>query len=174
MKKSIETGTMKILGILVLVFVSPLRAGWISLTSNEPADPTVTVLSASDNQTIMEIEIPGFWSDDTLISTDSMIYQILALPGHYAYMDYIGRPMLPTLGWGIVIPLVNNSHDGWPRGPQGRGAGAGEPGGRGTHLCCGYRRYHLAITPSGQHAVARRGRLHGRMPLLIVVRAWES
>ncbi|MEO0181629.1 MAG: hypothetical protein ABIM74_03945 [candidate division WOR-3 bacterium] len=90
----------RLIGILLLI--GSAEARWVSLGSAIPAEPTLEVISATDNQTVVVLRIQGFEVVDTLIGSTS--YQRLYLPGNYFSMDIQGLPSLPVVSFGLAIP----------------------------------------------------------------------
>jgi hypothetical protein len=81
---------------------------WISLDGiSDPGTPAVLVLDvgASDDQnTFLELTIPGFWVTPT-VGADAQTYQKLDFPG-LGIIGLLGAPQLPQIRFDLAIPTA--------------------------------------------------------------------
>ncbi len=82
---------------VTLGFAAP---NWVSI--NGPIhQPEVTVLKATESETILECNIAGFYSDDVFANGET--FQDLSFPGYYTTLE-IGKPQLPVITEIVAIP----------------------------------------------------------------------
>jgi hypothetical protein len=79
---------------------------WIPINGNTtPQKPVVTVISSDNLETIINIEIKGFYKEDVNVQGDT--YQKLEFPGYFTTQT-IGKPALPIISELIGIPNDKN------------------------------------------------------------------
>ena len=89
--------------LLSLLLLSSLSAAssWVTLSSNEPAEPRIEVLSSNLEQTILDVELPGYYVSQTRIN--GVDHALISAPGLTPILE-AGAPALPKLYRSIVIP----------------------------------------------------------------------
>ncbi|MGD8395145.1 MAG: C25 family cysteine peptidase [Candidatus Eiseniibacteriota bacterium] len=96
--------TAAILFLAMLVTTTALadEAGvWVPLTSDQVAEPGITILESDGDHTVIQYELPGFLSRS--LDIDGQEHVVLAIPGHGRLMEG-GAPDLPTIRRSIIVP----------------------------------------------------------------------
>ncbi len=94
--------------VLILVMFSSLAIAeeWITINGNTtPQKPVVTVISSDNSETIINVEIKGFYKEDVNVQGET--YQKLEFPGYFTTQT-IGKPALPIITELIGIPNDKN------------------------------------------------------------------
>ncbi|MBN1425090.1 right-handed parallel beta-helix repeat-containing protein [Candidatus Fermentibacteria bacterium] len=74
---------------------------WVSLGGPPGSGPGVVVVSEREDETVLEISIPGFWLADTVMN--GAAYSWVVLPGE-ACIEKFEYPALPKVSRSIIIP----------------------------------------------------------------------
>ncbi len=83
-------------GMLVILWLCSLNSEYIPLNGNLfPENPKFTVLSSNLSQFSFELEIPGFFVEDTVIEGET--YQIIELLSSQGSTEEVGKPNLPII-----------------------------------------------------------------------------
>ncbi|MFQ6103234.1 MAG: C25 family cysteine peptidase [Candidatus Glassbacteria bacterium] len=102
----------KLSGALVCVFVASIVSQgdvwgsgtnrWVALReSEEGSHPVITTLKSDRNQTVVDVDLPGFWTSDRVVAGE--YFQELTIPGQTTLME-VGKPALPMIRFLIAIP----------------------------------------------------------------------
>jgi hypothetical protein len=75
---------------------------WISINGSNPDDkPILEVIDSTNDKTIIDVTLPGFWVTDIEIAGDT--YQKISIPGHATTMT-VGEPAIPIIRSLVAIP----------------------------------------------------------------------
>lgn len=90
--------------VLLLGFISIMafsQKSWVPFTSQQPLQHEITILSSDRSGLILEVTIPGMFSE--VVSNENMTFERITLDENSTTKD-VGRPELPTLHELIGIP----------------------------------------------------------------------
>jgi hypothetical protein len=105
-----RTSIFTLLCLLVIAYASAATADaensgkrWISFAeADEGSQPKIMVLDSDQQHTIVDIELPGFWTTDKNEAGES--FQELTIPGQTTLMN-IGKPALPVIRFLVAVPI---------------------------------------------------------------------
>ena len=89
---------------VVILLLCGLAAGaseWVPLTSDTPEAPRVTVLSDSGDETLLRIEVPGYFLDSVDVAGTS--HRRILLPKSPRLLR-LGDPELPFVSFAVAVP----------------------------------------------------------------------
>jgi gingipain R len=92
----------RILFLFVLAFTQMSFAGWNSIHSAYPTQPSLNILESTDQKTIVEVVLPGFHSQDLLIN--GAAFKQISAPGMVP-MNLKGEADLPQFSFDLAIPF---------------------------------------------------------------------
>ncbi|MEO0081739.1 MAG: C25 family cysteine peptidase [candidate division WOR-3 bacterium] len=93
---------LKKLTVAVVVLASLGIAGWLPVTSQRPAQPTVRIITQGSSATVIDITVPGLETETETVGNEE--FTILRLPGEPALTADIGQPQLPRIIRNLAIP----------------------------------------------------------------------
>ena len=87
--------------LVVLVALPAAAQDWVALTQGAKPDtpPTVSTISSDLHSTVLEINVPGFWAEDTPHG-----WQLRLPKGMFSMIE--GRPELPFVGCTVAMPVA--------------------------------------------------------------------
>ncbi|MCX6640915.1 MAG: C25 family cysteine peptidase [bacterium] len=85
----------------VLLCFATAGAEWIATDSAIPSTPTVALVSHTPSATVLDITVPGFYSEE--VREAGTLYQQLSF-GDFAMTQEVGKPQLPIVTKLIGIP----------------------------------------------------------------------
>ncbi|MBU0692266.1 hypothetical protein KKH18_10710 [bacterium] len=92
-----------LISLLTFLHASILHAGgWVNFHSNDPAEPEITLLSASDSQVQYRITVPGMWVQDLEVGKET--YQLLDYHNGSNFDETEDVPRLPNIPVNIAVP----------------------------------------------------------------------
>ncbi|MFM9051539.1 MAG: C25 family peptidase propeptide domain-containing protein, partial [Bacteroidota bacterium] len=93
--------------VVLLVFSlfshSVFSATWTGITSSEPTEATISVLSQTESELLLFIRVEGFSTQE--VSIDGSVYQKISSPGCTPILE-AGAPDLPKLVAPLLVPFA--------------------------------------------------------------------
>jgi hypothetical protein len=86
---------------ILLSFISFSQKSWVPLTSEQPLQSNIAILSSDRSGLLLEVTIPGLFSE--VITHEEMTFQCITLDDNRTTKE-VGRPELPMLHKLIGIP----------------------------------------------------------------------
>jgi len=78
---------------------------WIPINGSNPEKPELTIITSNENETIIEVNLKGFYKEDVII--EDVTYNKISFPGYGKTVEE-GKPALPTITEFIGIPIDKN------------------------------------------------------------------
>jgi len=87
--------------LILLLFSTVFPKEWVPVTNGSGGDPGIKILNGSQNETVIEFSIDGYWMSTATVNGDEMIIPQLE---DGSYLLNAGSPELQKLTASIIIP----------------------------------------------------------------------